>query len=392
MGRGGLGVRGLLLAGVVCGVLAAPASADDWLAGDLHVHTCYSHDSYCPPGDDNTGPDEFYTAGLTVGQRFAEASARGLDFLAITDHNDIRSQADPGFGANGVIGIPAYENSLHGHAQMLGATRVYDNGDSSAAAVNAMADELRADGGVFQMNHPFYEDPATLTDCGAEYDWKYGVDVVPDVVEAWNAASASLPGLAAYWERCWLDRGYRLGATGGSDSHWLTTTAVQGPGNPTTWVLADQATPQGILDAIRAGRTTISRLPPGEGGGRLLLEADADGDGRFERGIGDRVRAGSDVRVRSTGGASGFLRVRANGRTLIENTFLSAGGVARVPSVDARGWLRAELRFTPAQIQETFRCDSIPEYPLPCPSDQALEAMTSPIWLTPAKKRHPRRR
>ncbi len=391
MGRGGLRLRGAIVLGwCVAFLVGAPASAKEWLAGDLHVHTCYSHDAYCPPDDDNTGPDEFYTAGLTVEQRFAEAAARGLDFLAITDHNDVRSQADPGFGAHGVTGIPAYENSLHGHAQMLGATRIYDNGDASAEAVNRLADELRADGGVFQMNHPFYDAPASLTDCNDEFDWKYGLAVVPDVVEAWNAASASLPGLSAYWERCWLDRGVRVGATGGSDSHWASTSAVQGTGNPTTWVLADSATPEGVLDAIRAGRTTISRLPPGQGGGRLLLEADANGDGRFERGIGDKVRAGAALRARSTGAASGFLRVRANGRTLLEDVFLSAGGTVPVPSVGARGWVRAELRFTPAQIQETLRCDAIPEYPLPCPSDQALAAMTSPIWLTAPKKRGPR--
>src|SRR3989442_10959740 len=41
----------------------------------------------------------------------------------------------------------AYENSLHGHAQMLGATHLYDNGDSSATAVNTIANQLRADGG-----------------------------------------------------------------------------------------------------------------------------------------------------------------------------------------------------------------------------------------------------
>jgi hypothetical protein len=230
-----------------------------------------------------------------------------------------------------------------------------------------------------------------LTDCNDEFDWKYGLDVVPDVVEVWNSASASLPGLSAYWERCWLDRGARIGATGGSDSHWLSTTAVQGTGNPTTWVLGDSATPQAILDAIRAGRTTISRLPPGEGGGRLLLEADRDGDGKFERTIGDAVRAGAAIRVRSQGGASGFLRVRANGQTLIDNVFLRAGGTVAVPAVDAPGWVRAELRFTPAQIQESLRCDAIPEYPLPCPSDQALEAMTSPIWLIAPKRRHHRR-
>ena len=90
-------------------VTALPRSGPgtgEWLAGDLHVHTCFSHDAYCGPDDDNTGPEEFYTFGLNIGQRFLEASARGLDYLAITDHNDVRSSADPGFGSFGVTGIP----------------------------------------------------------------------------------------------------------------------------------------------------------------------------------------------------------------------------------------------------------------------------------------------
>ncbi len=148
--------RVLVLAAALLACSTAPAGAaeGEWLAGDLHVHTTYSHDSYGGPSDDNTGPEELYTLGWSVGEQFTHAFTRGLDFLAITDHEDIRSQADPGFGANGVIALPGYENSLSGHAQMLGATRLYDNGDESAAAVQAAADSLRADGGVFQVNHP----------------------------------------------------------------------------------------------------------------------------------------------------------------------------------------------------------------------------------------------
>src|SRR6476619_6739920 len=141
--------RALLIAAVVLLAAASPAPAAEWLAGDLHVHTCYSHDVWCGPDDDNTDAQDFYTFGHSVADDFLLASLRGLDYLAITDHNDIRSQTDPGFGAQGVIPIAGYENSLHGHGQMLGARRIYDKGDSSNAAVAAMADALRADGGLF---------------------------------------------------------------------------------------------------------------------------------------------------------------------------------------------------------------------------------------------------
>ncbi|MGH2986313.1 MAG: DUF3604 domain-containing protein, partial [Solirubrobacterales bacterium] len=186
---------------------ASPASAraGEWVAGDLHAHTTYSHDSYGGPGDDNTGPEEAYTLGHSVDSQFAVAASRGLDYLAITDHNDIRSQADPGFGAGGVVPVPAYENSLRGHAQMLGAARLYDNGDQSATAVGALADALRADGGAFQVNHP----AEGATAWPAEPDWEYGYEVVPDTVEVWNVSPLYQPPLPSassnddgvrYWE------------------------------------------------------------------------------------------------------------------------------------------------------------------------------------------------
>jgi hypothetical protein len=163
--------------GALALALLAPAPgavAGEWVAGDLHVHTTYSHDSYGGPGDDNTGIEEAYTAGHSVTSAFRLARSRGLDYLAITDHNDIRSQGDSGFGFGGVIAVPGYENSLMGHGQMLGARRIYDKGDSGAQAVTAMAAELRADGGLLQANHP--SDPL----------WPYGYDVPVDAVEVWN--------------------------------------------------------------------------------------------------------------------------------------------------------------------------------------------------------------
>src|SRR3954462_12252195 len=218
------------LAGVL--VLAAPAvakpPAGEWLAGDLHVHTCFSHDVWCGPDDDNTGIEDANTLGHSVGDDFLLAGLRGLDYLAITDHNDIRSQSDPGFGADGVIPVPGYENSLHGHAQMLGARRLYDNGDSGTAAVTALADALRADGGVFQANHP--SDPV----------WGYGYDVPLDTVEVWTLprfyqepfpSNSDNDQAVRYWQG-WLDRGAHVTANRGSDSPRRVNQSPQGGGKP----------------------------------------------------------------------------------------------------------------------------------------------------------------
>ena len=107
-------MRRLVLAVALLACAAAPAQAADgeWLAGDLHVHTTYSHDSYGGPADDNTGPEEFYTLGWSVAEQFLHAvDARPR---LPRDHRPQRHPlaADPGFGANGVIPLPGYENSL----------------------------------------------------------------------------------------------------------------------------------------------------------------------------------------------------------------------------------------------------------------------------------------
>ena len=310
-----------LVAAAALATPGAAAAAPEWLAGDLHVHTVFSHDSYGGPTDDNTGPEDLNTLGFRVGEEFAMASARGLDYLAITDHMDVRSQQDPGFGAGGVIPVPGFENSLKGHAQMLGATRppcaeeqpppCYDNGDKSVAAVRRLVEQLHAppDHGIFQANHP--SDPL----------FEYQYEVPLDTVETWNLPWVYKPPFPSaadndialrYWYG-WLDRGEQVTMTGASDSHWVITSQAQGPGQPTTWVLARDRSARGVLEGLRAGRTFVAHQPPGLGGPQLFLEGDGDGDGVYESVVGDTVPPGSALRARVVGAAGSFLRIVTNG-------------------------------------------------------------------------------
>jgi hypothetical protein len=417
-------------------VQAAPAGhTGEWLAGDLHVHTCYSHDAYCPRGDKghyfedptgtpidqvplkdlpvwgsldtlgmgdyNTDIDQAYTMGGTVQERFAEASLKGLDYLAITDHHSdgspqddgSKSVNDPGFGTSEVVGVPGYENSIRGHAQMLGATHVYPAGGGDTAGVNAMADALRADGGLLQANHPADGIDHEMTSCAdtSGLHWKYGYDVRVESVEVWNTnhvlqrpmpASAANDDAVFYWE-CMLDKGWHVAATGGGDSHWMSVAAAQGVGNPTTWVFATERSARGVLDAVRNGRASISVQTPLAGATQLLLEADANRDGVYESMVGDTVPPGTPMRVRALGTpGAGLVEVRANGRTLLADTPLTPGGEVTFTSPATAGWVRATLYAPDAQAPRRQACDGlVGDQTTLCRYELGMLAMTSAIYL-----------
>ncbi len=383
-----LGLAALLAA------LALPASAGaaEWVAGDGHVHTCHSHDSWCP-GEDPAA-ETLYSSFATVAQRFAEASAKDLDFLVVSDHDTVGAWTDPGFNTAGVIGVHAYENTVDGgsHAHMIGAQRLYEEHDADPAAA---ADALNADGGLFQANHPSYREPQPITGCedveasDPRMHWKLGFTVRPDSIEVWNPTALIRPA-EVFWE-CWLQRGVRVPALGGSDSHGAQQANL---GMPTTWVLAEERSEAAILAAIRAGRTTISRLPPSAGGARLVLEADADRDGTFEKTIGDTVPPGVPARARVEGlSAPGLLRVRGAGAgqpaMLLQETPILPGQSVpvRLPASLEGGWVRAVI------VQQSLSADVDPNCTSPhpsaplsfCTADLAHSAMTSPLYVaTPA--------
>lgn len=391
-----MGARGIavVVTGLAVLAFAAPAGAAGWFAGDGHVHTCYSHDAWCPP-DDDEGQDAFYSFGSNVSERFVEASAKGLNFLVISDHNNIRSHADPGFGTQGVTGIQAYEGSLKGgHAQIIGATKLYERGSGDSASTNALAQALRLDGGVFQANHPsgdFVGAPISSCDeaSGDRMNWKYGYTVLPDTIELWNATALLQPA-ELFWE-CWLQRGARLGALAGSDSHGANHVNV---GLPSMWVYAASNKQADILAALRAGRTTLSRVAPNQGPTRLLLEGDPDRNGSFKAMVGDEVPPGTPLRIRTDrGSGTGLLTVRANGKTAIDRKPLEPGGVVTLNAPAEPGWVRATLSLRNGVTSVDPSCSPVYPAPVtPCTEDLGMAAMTSPIYVgdpAPAPKVDP---
>jgi hypothetical protein len=344
---------------------AAAHPRGHWLAGDFHSHTVLSHDVWSGPDDDNTSTQEAYTLGWTAGQQITNAQLRGLDFLAITDHNRTDALRLPEYKSDSLTLLPGYEHSLWGgHSGVFmpdvpSLAEIVKDADGSSgfegdAGVTRFVDAVHARGGIAVLNHPFYGNSSQ----GEAIAWKYGNDVSAlfDAIEVWNigwpARHDTLPFADSdnylslpWWEQQILARARRP-AVGGSDNHWRSTAAIQGVGQPTTWVYARNRSPAAILDAVRAGRTFIASEPPGLGGPRLLLTArEVRRRGRRAM-IGGTVAAGVplDVTATVTNGQGNTLRLIAGGEVLAEKQVAAPNETHTFRIVLAPGsWVRSEI-------------------------------------------------
>jgi hypothetical protein len=336
-----------------------------WLAGDWHCHTILSHDVWSGPGDDNTSEEEFYTFGWTAGEQIAIAESRSLDFLAVTDHDRIDALHLPEYTSSRLVLIPGYEHSLSGgHAGVFvpdkslltdiirdtDGSKNFDGDDALLRFLQGVHDR----NGLAVLNHPFYGN----SDQGEALAWGYGIEASMgfDAVEVWNigwpARHDTIPFADSdnylslpWWEQKFASR-REAAAVGGSDNHWRSTTALQGVGQPTTWVFAADRSPQAILDGVRAGRTFIAAEPPAMAGAKLFLEAREEWKNGDEAMVGDEVRAEGplDVTVRVENGSGSVVRVVSTGTAVAEEPVLTPSSEHRFKVVlPDGGWLRAEL-------------------------------------------------
>ena len=208
-----------------------------WLAGDLHTHTVHSD------------------GVQTVSELARYAAGRGLDFLAVTDHNTVSHHAElPAAAARyGITLLPGQEvTTPGGHAGALGDTGWID----FRRPADSWLDQTQRRGGLLSVNHPI----------GGEVSWTLPMRGRPPLVEVWHWSWVDLRWTAPLaWWLAW-DAGAI--PVGGSDWHRPGSDAP--PGAPTTWVECDGDGPEAVLDGLRAGRVTISARRDGP----VLLRAD----------------------------------------------------------------------------------------------------------------------
>jgi len=196
------------------------------LSVELHAHSELSYDGRDP-----------------VDLLLEQAEAIGLDALAITDHDEFDASLEAARKAPdyGLVGIPGMEiTSQAGHVLGLGLEDPVEPG----LPFGETLDRIREQGGIAVVPHPFQES-------------RHGVmaNITRDELAAADA-------IEVYNSRLLTGRGNRqagtfaeefgLPKTAGSDAH-----ISEMVGQAVTRVDADERSVEGILDAVREGRTEV---------------------------------------------------------------------------------------------------------------------------------------
>ena len=226
-----------------------------WVAGDFHVHSRESGD-----------------ASPTLDAVAAFARDKGLDFVALSEHNTtshLSLLGDAQDRSPDVLLVPGAEITTYGgHANGLGLTApvpfalgLDDLGFLDVAAAVAES------GALLSINHPVLE----LGDACIGCAWDNPVPPADQLAAieiatgGWAQSGQLFDEAAiAFWDAL-LDQGYHLAAIGGSDDHTAGTGtgAFQSNiGDPTTLVYVDTLSRPALLDGIRAGRTVVKLQGP----------------------------------------------------------------------------------------------------------------------------------
>jgi len=312
-----------------------------WLKGDLHCHTVHSD-------------------GLnTVREIVEHAVALGLDFIAVTDHNtNTHHEELDAMTDLPIIRIPGEEVTTYwGHANTWGLREWVEYRCADNEAIQSVRRWLAERDAMLSINHAKCIGPPWLFEGWDGYQ----------AMEVWQAPWRfhNFESLER-WDTL-LQRGQRVVAVGGSDVHSIPPAEPRHPhglAEPTTWVYASEATEGGVLEAIRTGRAFITdapRMPT-----RLELYADEDGDGRYEKMMGDVV-APRPVRFRVdvTAGREKRLWIVADGAPL---------DIIQIDRDDERVEFTADMgryRYVRAELRG-FR--GRPE------RGEVVWAMTNPVW------------
>jgi hypothetical protein len=316
-----------------------------WYRGDLHMHDAHS-DGSCLSQSGAKVPCPLY-------KTVEAAAARGLDFIAISDHNtishyDAMLELQPYFDR--LLLIPAREiTTFQGHANVYGTTEFIDfrlaKGHVTIDDILRRTEQLH---GLFSVNHPGLPSGSQCMGCGwTVKDTDYSR---VGAIEAINGGTLDGPMSGIdFWQQK-LNQGFRLTGVGGSDNHnaTLDPTVRSAVGYPTTVVYAKELSERAILEGIRAGHVFVD--VHGSRGRAIEFNAQA-GDKTAMMGDSLAPTAGTSVQfvLKITGLVGAHAEVVRDGEatSILDRTPVKEASETRTFDYVADGrrhWIRVNVR------------------------------------------------
>jgi hypothetical protein len=270
------------LSGDLSGPRAALGSRPGWYTGDLHTHSGHS-DGRVASSD----------TPVTVEDLAAAAAQRGLDFIAVTDHNtsshwiDVdRAQA----ATSRVLLLHGREiTTYHGHFNAIGERQTSPFALNLSRPIRDLMSDASSDGSFVSINHPWLADDEWCPGCRWINRDRHTVAAAQGIEVANGPTADDLPGWDL-WARL-LNAGHRLVAIGGSDVHDLAG-GDRRIGEPTTVVYANGLSEDDIVAGLKSGR--VYGRSDGPNGPALDLRAE---DAHEERALMGQSIAPGDLRV-----------------------------------------------------------------------------------------------
>lgn len=328
--------------------------APGWYRGDLHMHSGNS-DGKCLSQKAEKVPCPVY-------RTVEAAAARGLDFIALTDHNTTAHfaalRAMQG-AFDKMLLLPGREvTTFFGHSNVFGTTAFLDFRTLAPTYGDAAKwmDAMKPQGGIVSLNHAGAPSGEICMGCGWRID-----DLPPNSVQAvevvnggtmaeTGSAESPLQGLGL-WRRM-LSGGQHVAAIGGSDNHNADIPADKpgAIGTPTTVIHMEELSTRGFLDGVRAGRAFVD--VEGTRGRILDLKAQS---GKHEALMGGTLTAGKGARVRLLvtvkGVTAGSIDLLVDGHK--HSLALAAGGADTVfdwTADGARHWISTDVRASDGHL------------------------------------------
>ena len=338
-------------------VAGAPLSTERrWYAGDLHVHSLQSGD-----------------ARPTLDEIAAVAESRGLDFVAISDHNtvaqlDFFNDVQPRHPS--MLLVPSVEFTTYaGHLGGFGATRFvpFWVGFEGVTLEGALAD-FAAQSAVPVINHPTLDLGTFCIGCAWEHPLPSGFRGALEVgVGGYDETGVLFDPAALTWWEALADRGIHLAAVGGSDDHKAGVGSNQTQstiGSPTTLIHADGLSPAALSTALGEARTVVKLRGPDDPMVKLTHGA------ALERKLDQLVGSTAAVTAEVTGGEGFTLAWVENGNVVREVDITSDPFTARHEFSAPEGQsarLRAEVRKSGTPRTVTSHLWLAAEFPPPPP-------------------------